>query len=310
MFKQLALGACIMSISTMALAQDNSIVLSKSLYTDQGCSKAYYKKAKKVNRVLGATIGGASIALATVLPFGWIFALGGIGAVGESAFDLGHEKFNKQFQANFNVKSVIEKKPLVRYPGARQFFDSLNTLEFAKALKNSTSDTSEYIKIYVRATALSTLLKEEYKVCKSNARLSGISKPELKEVEKNLLEYLMQMESKNQSQNEISKGKQDFANCLLELKLENKEDSYPIADMLLAQYELKETGLLNWRLKGVLRQYIFMFKKAQEESKDIDIDQYFSAITKLDEQKAICTNMKRPLNRKKLTQEILNISAE
>lgn len=310
MFKQLALSACIMSISSMALAQDNSISLSKNLYTDQGCSEAYYKKAKKVNRFMGVTVGGTSIALATVLPFGWVFALGGIGAVGESAFDLGHEKFNKQFQANFNVKSVIEKKPLVRYPGARQFFDNLNTLEFAKALKNSTSDTSEYIKIYVRATALSTLLKEEYKGCKSNARLSGISKPELKEVEKNLLEYLMQMESENQSQNEISKGKQDFANCLLELKLDNKEDSYPIADMLLAQYELKDTGLLNWRLKGVLRQYIFIFRKAQEENKDINIDHYFETITKLDEQKSFCNNIKKPLNRKSLTKEILSTSAQ
>lgn len=310
MFKQIALGACILSISSMALAQDNSIGISKNLYTEQGCSHAYYKRAKKVNRIMGVTIGATSIAFSTVMPLGLIFTLGGIGAIGESAFDLGHEKFNKQFQQNFHVKSVIEKKPLIRYPMARQFFDSLNTLEFAKALKNNTSDTAEYIKIYIRAGALSTLLKEQYKTCKSNARLSGISRSELKEIEKNLLEYLMQMEDENQSLNEISKGKQDFANCLLELKLNNKEDSYPIADMLLAQYELKDSGLLDWRLKGVLRQYIYMFKKAKEENKDIQIDQYFSRISKLDTEKILCKNEKKPLNRKKFTQEILSSAAQ
>lgn len=310
MFKQLVLGVSLLSICSIGIAQDNTLKISKSLYTDQGCSEIYYKKAKRMNRIVGATIGGASIVVSTVMPLGWIFAIGGVGAIGESAFDLGHEKFNKQFQQNFKVKSVIEKKPLIRYPIARQFFDALNTLEFAKAFKNSSSDNAEYIKMYVRASALSTKLKPEYKSCKSEARLSGVSKGELKDVEKNLLEYLMQMESETESQNEITKAKQTFANCLLELKLDGEDDIYPIADMLLARYELNNSGLLNWRIKGVARQYAYILKKANEENKDINIDQYFQTLLKLDEEKAICQNKRKPFGRKKITEELLTTIAQ
>lgn len=306
MIKKIAFSLCIMSISSIGFTQENSIKLSNDLYTDNGCSKHYYKRAKKLNRIMGATIGGASIAVSTVMPLGWIFTLGGLGAIGESAFDLGHEKFNKEFQKNFNVKSVIEKKPTVRYPLARQYFDTLNTLEFAKALKSNSSDITEYIKIYIRSAALSTQVKDQYKTCKSNARLMGISKSELKSVEKDLLDYLMKMDDEKVSSNEVEQGKQNFANCILEIKISADEDSYPLADMLLAQHELKETGLLNWRLKGVLRQYTYIYKKAIEENKDINIDEYFQNISKLDDAKTICKNKKRPLNRKKLSNEILS----
>lgn len=305
MFKKLTLGLCLLTLSTSSFAQEVS--LNEKLYTDQGCAPSYYKKAKATNRLMGATIGGASIAASSILPFGWIFVLGGMGAIGESAYDLGHEKFDQFFQENFKVKSVIETKPPVRYPLARQYFDTLNTLEFAKALKDNASDIAEYLKIYIRSSALASKLKPQYKECKSKARLVGISKPELKNVEKNLLEYLMQMESNEAGLNEIDKGKQEFANCLLELKMNEEDDVYPLADMLLAQHELKDTGLLSWRLKGVVRQYVYIYNLAQEENKDINIDQYFPIVSRLDQEKGLCKSGKRPLNRKKMAKEVIGL---
>lgn len=311
MFKKLITGACLLSTFSIAYAQQAPLSFNKSLYTESGCAKSYYRKAKATNRIMGATLGGASIALSTVMPLGWVFALGGIGAVGESAFDLGHEKFNQQFQANFKVKSVIEKKPLVRYPMARQYFDILNSLELAKVLKNNNTDLTEYLKIYIRSSALTAQVKEAYKECKSQAKLVGISKSELKDVEKGLLDYLMQMESEDGLTSEIEKGKQSFAQCILELKLnDGDQEVYPVADLLLAQYELKNTGLLNWRLKGVTRQYVYTYKKAQEENRDINVDQYFETLDKLDNEKKVCENYKKPLNRKKLTKEIISLIAE
>lgn len=305
MFKKSILALIILSLTSSAFCYEGPIVKSKDLYTDGGCSESYFKKAKKINRLVGLGIGGASIAVSTIMPLGWIFVLGGLGTIGESAFDFGHEKLNKQYKTNLKTKDFKEKKPLVRYPIARNYFDILNTIELAKTLNNNTSDTAEFLKMYVRASGQSQFLKDQYKICKSDARLVGISNSEIRDIENELLNYLMTMDQDAQDLTEIDKGKRSFANCLLELTSKSDDELYPVADMLLAKHELKDTALLNWKLKGVVRLYSYILNKANIENKDINIEQYFNLMNKLSEDKSICENPKKPMKRKTLTKEII-----
>lgn len=306
MSKQINTVILLLCVTLNCFAQEKKEVLDKKLYTDGGCAKSYFKKAKKVNQIVGLSIGGTSIAASAALPFAWIFTLGGLGAAGESLFDLGHEKNNKKYKETFKTKNYEEKTPIIRYPIALGYFDILNTIELAKKLKSENDDIYEYLKMYIRASALSQFSKQEYKTCKKLARSSGINRYQIKQIELQLLEHLMAMDN-NPSQDSHSKdkAKNEFINCLISITSYNDETIYPIADMLLAKYEIQNYNILNWRLKGISRLYSKVIYKANQENKDVDIENYFELVNKLSEQKDLCLNDKKPMNKKNFIKEVI-----
>jgi hypothetical protein len=294
---------CIL-VSTIITNVQAKEVFPKDLYTLDGCSETYYLKAKKTNRLMGVGVGAAAITASTIIPFGWVFMLGGMGAIAESGFDLGHQKFNEEFKNELKIKDIKEKKPIVLYPVARNYFDILNTLELAKSLQNNSTDIAEYIKIYLRSAALTGQLETEYKSCKAAAKMAGVSNSELKEVESKLMDYLMADEVPS-SAHTLKLAKHKFAHCLIDLNVKNEEEEvYPIADMLLAAHELNKEGILNWKMKGVTRQYLYSYKTAKQENKTLDVEDYFQQISKLDQQGQLCKNAKKPATRKTIAKEL------
>lgn len=307
MSKKINTVILLLCITLNCFAQETKEILDKKLYTDGGCAKSYFNKAKKVNRLVGLSIGGASIAASAALPFAWIFTLGGLGAAGESLLDIGHEKNNEKFKKTLKTKNYVEKTPIIRYPIALGYFDILNTIELAKKLKNENDDVYEYLKMYIRASALSQFSKQEYKMCKKLARASGINRYQMKQIELQILEHLMAMD--DNAANDIHpepKAKNDFINCLISITSHNDETTYPIADMLLAKYEIQNYNILNWRLKGITRLYNKVIYKAHQENKDINIDNYFELVNKLSEHKDLCLNSKKPMNKKNFIKEVIS----
>ncbi len=151
--------ATMMVTSLSSMASDGNISdvgFPAKLFSDRGCSESYYKKARKTNRIMGATLGGAAIlASAAIPPLAVVMTIGGIGMVGDAAFDTAHGQWDDDVQKTFKIKPVDETYPRIIYPIARQFFDSLNTIEFASMLEQEeNSDILDYTKVYIRATAL------------------------------------------------------------------------------------------------------------------------------------------------------------
>lgn len=286
--------------TSLSFANEN-IGFQTSMYSQGGCSETYFKKAKKVNRTVGFALGGASILSSTFMPLAPIFFLGGLGAAGETGYSYIEENQDA---------SKVDKAPRIRYPIARQYFDILNTLELNKILNaNSDLDIATYIKLYMESTVLASYETEQYKDCKVNAKLKGVSRSEIKEVEKNITSYLMDLEENPEAQalNEVEKGKKEFAQCVLDIKVQG-QDIYPIADMLLFKDELSKTKILTWRLKSAIRMYAYAVKKAKEQNQNLGIEKYFEIINKLDNEKEICKDEKKPLNRKNLVKELLSLS--
>jgi len=107
--------------------------------------------------------------------------------------------------------------------------------------------------------------------------------------------------------NEVEQGKKEFAQCVLDIKAKGL-DLYPIADMLLFKDELSKTKILTWRLKSAIRLYAYVVSKAKDQNQNLGIERYFEIINRLDQEKEICTNPKKPLNRKNLANEIITLS--
>jgi hypothetical protein len=287
------------SLSFNSIANEK-LSFPKSMYTEGACSKEYFNKGKRVNKVMGLTLGAASIVTSTVLPLAPIFFLGGLAVAGETAYSYVEEREKAEKKS---------QEPRIRYPVARQYFDIANTIELNKILnKSPNSDLSDYIKLYIESVVLSVNSLDQYKTCKRQSRTEGLAKDERIEIEKNITSFLMMVEENEESNdikgNEIQKAKENYAKCLLNIQSEDQE-TYPVADMLLFRSELEQTNLLSWKMKSVIRLYKYAYKKAKQNGQILDIETYFLKINMLSEEGKICENSRRPFNRKQLIKEIL-----
>lgn len=290
--------AIFIQLTSFSSFANNEVSFPQSMYSENGCSEVYFQKARRVNKTVGFTLGGLGLISSAVMPLAPIFFIGGLGAAGETAYTYLEEKEDP---------TIKDKAPRIRYPIARQYFDIVNTLELNKIIEaNKDQDVATYIKLYMESIVLAAKEGDQYKNCTTQAKAKGISKSELKGVEKDITEYLMSLDEENSSRNEIENAKKEFAQCLLDIKSKDK-DAYPIADMLLFRAELAKTNLMNWRLQSAIRFYEYVQKKAKDQNQGLDIETYFNMIQRLDTEKNICSNAKRPLNRKNLANEILSL---
>jgi len=242
------------------------------------------------------------LASAGSAPLSFVFVLGGIGMAADAGFDLAHKQWDDKVQEKFKMKANNETYPRVLYPIARGYFDALNTIEFSNMLKTET-DEMEYAKIYIRSSVLAGQEKEKLKVCTSDAKLNGVSRGERKDIEKNLMDILMGMDEQR-SLSAVDQAKKDYAECLMAIQ-SDVDESFPVADMLLAKIELQGKNLINRKMKGVVRNYNYVYKIAKAQGRDISIDDYFTKVSELNESQAICSSHKRPLKRRKLAEQIL-----
>jgi hypothetical protein len=268
----------------------------KSMYTETGCSEAYFNKARSLNKILGFSTGALGIAGATVLPGSALLLLGGISAAGETGYTYleEHEDADKKKMA-----------PRVRYPFARQYYDITNALELNKIIEQNKQDEeiSEYIPMYIDSLFISKQAQADYKECKSLGKLSGLSRGEIKEIEDNLMTYLEKYDKiKSQKLLPLDQAKNEMANCLLEI---NDDGNYPIADRLLIKNELKTAKLLTWRFKSSIRLYKYVRKQVNKAGLDINASKFFEILNNLDRVNSICQIAKKPLNRKKLSAEFI-----
>ncbi len=294
--KRIILTATVLtSISFGALAQQK-VGFPKYMYSKDGCSKTYFEKARKLNKIMGFSLGGAGLIASSFMPFSALFVIGGLGSAAETGYTYIEESEDKN-------KKIMA--PRVRYPLARQYFDITNTLELTKIVHNSDSgDLSDIIPMYFDSLTNSKKAKSQYKECKSLARLEGISRGELKQIEQKLTEFLIEIEksSADGGLSPIETAKKSYANCLLEIEV---DDTYPIADLLLLKNELETTNLLSWRFKSSIRLFKYIAKKAKQQNKNLDAATFFKIIKDLDADGQICSNTKRPLNRKNLAKEVI-----
>jgi hypothetical protein len=287
------------SISVSSIANE-PLSFPKPMYTDGACSEVYFKKGKRVNRVMGITLGAATAVSSIAMPLAPIFFLGGIAIAGETGYSYIEERDKPEKKS---------KEPRIRYPIAKQYFDITNTIELNKILnKNPNSDLNDYIKLYIESVVLSANSIDQYKSCKRDSRLAGIAKDERQAIEKDITSFLMMLEEEDElnesKRSDLNAAKQNYAKCLLNIQSEDKE-TYPVADMLLFRSELEQTSLLTWKMKSVIRLYKYAYKKAKHNGQDLDIETYFLKINMLSDEGKICESSKRPYNRRKLIKEIL-----
>jgi len=292
--KKLILSTLLLSTITHQAIAQSSVSFPNLMYSSEGCSETYFKKGRKLNKIMGFTAGAVGVISSTFMPLSAIFILGGLGVAGETGYSYIEENENP---------SKKKMAPRIRYPFARQYFDITNTLELNKIInKDKDAEVSEYIPMYMDAIINAKKVQPQYKECKSIAKLEGVSKGEIKEVEKNILTYLMDAEADVKRQSPIDIAKSKMANCFLEIEY---NETYPIGDLLLLKDELAKTKLMNWRFKSAIRQFRYVNKMANKENKDISAKKYFQIITEMDKEGFICKNTKKPLNRKNLAKEIL-----
>lgn len=267
----------------------------KNMYSEGGCSKSYFEKARKMNKTMGFSIGGAAIIGSTILPGSALLVLGGVGTAGETSYSYLEEK---------EIKDKRKQAPRVRYPLARQYFDIANALELNKIINinKEEQEISEYIPMYIDSLFPSKATKSAYKECKSLAKLQGLSKSEIKEVEKSIMSYVL--EEKHDSHTPLAKVKEDMANCFLNIA---DGSTYPVADKLLLASELKKEKLLSWRFKSVVRLVKYAKRKARKSGKTLSAKQFFNSLSQLDETQEACEVSSKPLNRKHLVKKILEL---
>jgi hypothetical protein len=279
--------------ASAALAQSSGF--PKYMFSKKGCSESYFKKGRSLNKVMGFSAGAVGIIGSTILPGSALFLIGGLGAAGETGYTYieENEEVNKKKMA-----------PRVRYPFARQYFDITNALELNKIIEQNKEDEeiSEYIPMYIDALFPSKSVQAEYKECKSLGRLNGISRSETKEIEKNLMFYLEQYEEGDKKLSSYEQAKKDMANCFLDIK---DGESYPIADLLLLKSELENAKLLSWRFKSATRLYKYTLKQAKKSNLSMSARTFFDILGSLDKEGEICQNNKKPLNRKRLSKEVI-----
>ncbi len=288
-------GLLLSLVSFSAFAQEKAS-FPTYMYTEKGCSQSYFEKARKTNKIVGFGAGAVGIIGSTVMPLSAVFLIGGLGAAAETGYTYleESEKPDKKKMA-----------PRVRYPIARQYYDINNTLELNKIIKqNKSNDLAAYIPMYMDAIVNSKKAAKPYKECKSLARVEGISRSEAKEIESDIMSFLIALEEEQDTRNltPLEAAKKNLANCLLEIKV---GETYPIADLLLLRNELANTNLMTWRLQSSIRFFAYVEKKASKQNKTINAEKFFNIISKLDGDKSICSNGKKPLNRKNLAQEII-----
>lgn len=294
--------------ASLSFAQD--FTFPNLLYTEDGCSKEYFEKARRLNQIMGAGAGVASIGASIAgAPLSFFLVTGGIASVGNSALELAREKLPEEHRTNLNMRSSRSAKPRVRFPIAINFYDMMNTLEYMKLRTASpNSVTASYIDSYIRANAIAGLSKDDMKSCKKAAKEKGLKNSEIKAVNSNFLTFLDTTlpEDPNKNLSPITRIQQEYAGCVLAIQ-STLDDSYPYADLILIEKELSGQGLLDWKLNGVARMYEYTFEKAQKAGKDISTAQYFEALRSLDHTYGFCEKPRKPLNRKKVASRILQV---
>jgi len=297
MKKTIMSGLLLTLISHSAFAQQKAS-FPKYMFSEKGCSESYFQKARKTNKIVGFGAGAFGIVGATIFPLSAVFLIGGLATAGET----GYTYLEESEQANKKKMA-----PRVRYPIARQYYDINNALELNKIIKsNQANDLAQYIPMYMDAILNSQKANKQYKECKSVARTEGVSRSEAKQIEKDIMKFLVAIEEEQDTRNltVLESAKKSLANCLLEIEV---DETYPIADLLLLRNELSQTNLMSWRFKSSIRFFSYVVKKANQQNKSITATKFFEILTRLDDSKSICEVGRKPLNRKRLANEIISL---
>ncbi len=304
--KKSFLFALTLSVATQAFAQD---LFPAPLVTSvEGCAETYHRKAKNLNRIIGYSAGGALLVAGTAASGGIaaIMTLGGLGLGGTIGYDHASERFDTYLDAKFGLigyKSVLERKPVVIMPGAKQYFDLLNTIEYARLNKEVGEDLDlDILNNYIKSIVLAGYEVDKVKACKKTARKNGLTKIELNEVEDNFIGYSeLDLEM---SGNPIVKEKIKYVNCLMDIQ-SSVDDSYPIAEVRSFQSENKLTRVNAWRVGSVARIYSQAVGQAKLADQKLDFNEYLSEVAKADEKGFFCESIKKPLNRANFNQLLL-----
>ena len=145
--KKLILSTLLLSTITHQAIAQSSVSFPNLMYSSEGCSETYFKKGRKLNKIMGFTAGAVGVISSTFMPLSAIFILGGLGVAGETGYSYIEENENP---------SKKKMAPRIRYPFARQYFDITNTLELNKIINKdfTVAQIDKYMGEYIKDRAI------------------------------------------------------------------------------------------------------------------------------------------------------------